>query len=253
MQKHPRSSLPPPMLCLQAWLSPCGGKSCCDANCSNQLFSVNSSGDGTIQTLAYPVNSNAAGPWLTQVRVRPLAAALCARFTRYAVQDPVPNSLFFEERFNETHGTPAAQASWRDDGGGVRLRSSATTSALTPQSWVFDASTGLLSNGALQPSNACIGGRPRDERNVWGRALATGGWALVFVNFNSTAAQNVSCDAACFSAAGFGSGVALAVRDLWARTENGTAVAGSGFSVALPAGGASAFLSFTPIRRLCDL
>lgn len=82
---------------------------------------------------------------------------------------------------------------------------------------------------------------------MWGRALASGGWALVFVNFNATAAQDVACDAACFSAAGFGPGVRLAVRDIWARTDNGTAVAGSGFSVSLPANGASAFLSFTPV------
>ena len=111
---------------------------------------------------------------------------------------------------------------------------------------MFDAVTGLLSNGPAA-GHACAGGRPRDDRNIWGRALATGGWALVFANFNSTTAHEVLCDVACFAAAGFGPGVTLAVRDLWARTDNGTAVAGSGYSVAVPAGGASAFLSFTPV------
>jgi len=126
---------------------------------------------------------------------------------------PTPNALFFEERLNDTAG--AARQQWR-----------------------WDAAAGTLADAA----GTCVGAAPRDDANVWARRLAGGDVALLFIN-NGAAPRAVACDAACCAAAGLPLGAPLAVRDLFARTDNGTAsCAGAGLAFDVPAGGASVFV-----------
>ena len=115
------------------------------------------------------------------------------------------------------------------------------------QRWAFDAAGGGLLRAV--GNGSCVGAAPRDDKNVWGRRLVDGSWALALANFNRSA-QMVTCDAACFAAAGFNATRVLRVRDLWARTDNGTVVAGAGLSVALPGGGASAFVRVFPTAAI---
>ena len=53
--------------------------------------------------------------------------------------------------------------------------------------------------------------------NVWGRELADGSWAFVFLNIGPNPVD-ISCDISCFEAAGFDLSVKLTVRDLWTHT-----------------------------------
>ena len=67
------------------WTTDCSTAGlCCDANCTNQLWDVNT--DGSITTPYYPKNNNAAGPYLTL--------------------DIGVNSLFIEEKLNGQPGDP---------------------------------------------------------------------------------------------------------------------------------------------------
>ena len=188
------------------WLGACGdaaraGPNCCwspsvPGNCTNQLLTINA--DGTITTPYWPANNNAAGPYMT-------------------LDAPTPNSLFFEERLNDTSG--AAQQQWR-----------------------WDAAAGTLADAA----GTCVGAAPRDETNVWARRLDGGDVALLFIN-NGRAPQSVSCDADCCAAAGLARDATLTVRDLFARTDNGTAACGgAGVAFTVPAGGASVFVRVSP-------
>ena len=191
------------------WLGACGnasgqGPNCCTSPalpgqaCANQHFTLSSSGGGgggPITTPYWPVNNNAAGPYLT------LGA-------------PVPGGLFFEERHNDSSGSARQQ-------------------------WVWDARAGTLADAA----GTCLGAAPRTTANVWARQLLGGDVALLFIN-TAQAAAAVECSAACCAAAGLPLGVALAVRDLQARTDNGTVACTSARALAfeVPAGGASVFV-----------
>ena len=189
------------------WLGTCAdssGKSpnCCaskagsnSGNCSNQLLTINA--DGTITTPYWPYNNNAAGPYLT-------------------LDSPTPNSLFFEERLNDTTGAASQQ-------------------------WRWDATTGTLASGGT-----CVGAAPRDDRNIWARRLNGGDVALLFIN-NSPASIAMSCDHNCCVAAGLADDATLSVRDLFAHSDNGTvSCAGTGFVFDVPAGGSSVLVRVTP-------
>lgn len=207
------SSAAAPGLCLMAgaawygecnnaqgvWLGACGvdsrGPNCCwstsvPGNCTNQLLSVNA--DGTITTPYFPNNNNAAGPFMT-------------------LDVPTPNSLFFEERFNDTLSAQRQQ-------------------------WVWDAASGTLQDA----NGTCVGAEPRSSANVWARRLDGGDVAMLFIN-NAAAPAVVACDAACCAAAGIDGTASVTVRDLFARTDNGTVICESLTPVVAP-GGASVFL-----------
>lgn len=69
---------------------------------------------------------------------------------------------------------------------------------------------------------AATGGRPE----VWARPLAGGAWAALFFNNGLPAAANITCDAACWAAMGWAPTQAVAVRDVWSHTNNGTTMGG---------------------------
>lgn len=69
------------------WVAQCGGKLCCNDNCTSMQMKLNS--DGTITTEYGAPNNNAPGPYLTL--------------------DENPNTLFWEERYNGTNGDPNHQ------------------------------------------------------------------------------------------------------------------------------------------------
>ena len=69
---------------------------------------------------------------------------------------------------------------------------------------------------------------------VWQRRLLGGEFALLLFNNGMPAAATIACQGACWAGMGFGA-QAVAVRDVIARTSNGTAV--GGFSATVPTNG----------------
>ena len=131
---------------------------------------------------------------------------------------PHPGGVFFEER-------QAANGS---------------VGVIARQRWAWDAGAGVLRDG----EGTCLGAAPRDSTNVWARRLEGGDVALLFINTDAAATRSVECSAQCCAAAGLPLGQPLAVRDLVARTDNGTVQcsAGSSLAFAVPPGGASVFV-----------
>ena len=190
------------------WVGACGGDMCGDARCLNQVFSWDNS-TGLLSSLYWPENNIADGPLVSL--------------------DAVPNALYLNARFNGSGPL--------DDAGA--------------QVWDFDFRSGLLRNVA---DGSCVGAAPREvSANVWFKTLAAGAapgaTALLLINF-ADAPQTLACDAGCLVRAGLGgrpAGAALAVRDVWARTDNGTVTVGGGFSAVVPGGGASVLVTLTPV------
>lgn len=143
------------------------------------------------------------------------------------LDSPTPNSLFFEEE--GAGGAAAAQL----------------------QQWSWNASTGRLVDG----EGTCVGAAPRDTTNVWVRRLVGGDVAMLFINNNDSKEPDggavwVGCDGACCGRAGLGSNASVGVRDLFSRTDNGTAWCGggaSGLKFLVPGGGASVFVRLHPL------
>lgn len=69
---------------------------------------------------------------------------------------------------------------------------------------------------------------------MWQRQLAGGDWALLLFNNGLPASSAVACSEACWARMGLGAG-AVAVRDVVARTDNGTAT--GSFSAVVPVNG----------------
>ena len=81
--------------------------------------------------------------------------------------------------------------------------------------------------GMEQDELLAAGGRPE----VWQRELApapgeTSAWALLLFNNGGAAGLSVDCSGACWARMGFAAGAAVRVRDVIARTDNGTATGG---------------------------
>ena len=76
--------------------------------------------------------------------------------------------------------------------------------------------------GTEEDDVLAAGGRPE----VWQRQLIGGQWALLLFNNGMGAASNISCADACWSRMGWGAGQAVLVRDVFAHSDNGTAVGG---------------------------
>jgi len=85
--------------------------------------------------------------------------------------------------------------------------------------------------GTEEDEVLAAGGRPE----VWQRQLAGGAWALLLFNNGMGAATPVECDAACVARMGLGA--VVRVRDVFARTDNGTFAASGGYSAVVPPNG----------------
>jgi hypothetical protein len=88
-------------------------------------------------------------------------------------------------------------------------------------------------------------GGPGVCTNVWARPLSNGDVALAFLN-NGSDNASVTCDAACFEAAGLAGAAGLRVRDLLAHAD--LAPLSPPFSITVPVGaaGATAALRLSP-------
>eukprot|EP00008_Paramoeba_atlantica_P008503 CAMPEP_0201487046 /NCGR_PEP_ID=MMETSP0151_2-20130828/11052_1 /ASSEMBLY_ACC=CAM_ASM_000257 /TAXON_ID=200890 /ORGANISM="Paramoeba atlantica, Strain 621/1 / CCAP 1560/9" /LENGTH=369 /DNA_ID=CAMNT_0047871971 /DNA_START=94 /DNA_END=1203 /DNA_ORIENTATION=- len=81
--------------------------------------------------------------------------------------------------------------------------------------------------------------------NIWGRSLMSGSWAVVFLN-NEKQVTSITCDSSCFAQMNLGNTVA--VRDLWAHTNNGTTSTESYTVYNVPPTGGSVMVRFDPIN-----
>lgn len=98
-----------------------------------------------------------------------------------------------------------------------------------------------------QDSGYCLAATGADTTsctNIWARPLSDGGVALGFLN-NGNDATTVTCDAACFAAAGITPATApngVAVRDMIAHTDNGVLLPPFQVAVNVTGGGGGAAL-----------
>ncbi len=98
--------------------------------------------------------------------------------------------------------------------------------------------------GSAQAEVVAAGG----QVEVWARALAGGDVALLLFNNAVPGPRDVQCNATCLGVASggrWGPTTTLRVRDVWARTDNGTAV-GQVTAVGVPTN-ATAFLRLSVV------
>ena len=131
----------------------------------------------------------------------------------------------------------------------------------TNEAWNFTAAAGVppvggytvgtLTNG---DSGFCLTTTPAQGdaacENIWARPLANGDAALAFLNHGAETAT-ITCDAACFVAAGLACDAGLHVRDLLAHADLPDLKPPYSFSVNVSGGGAAAALRFSPIGNGC--
>lgn len=169
----------------------------------------------------------------------------CAGPTSYANEQ-------FSLQPDGTLRSPMAPGSCATRGGGAGAGVSMQPcgGAGTPgQAWAYDAATTTL-RSAGDASGLCLTvGDGSDGTNVWGRPLAGGPWALVFLNTGLDDLPTLACDyAGCLAGTGWAPDQVVSVRDLWAHAELGNFTAGSGWnSSALPAAGGVAMYKLTPV------
>ena len=127
---------------------------------------------------------------------------------------------------------------------GATLAAVACSPGVPAQTWSYDTSTLQLRNagaGACLTTRASAGGT-----NVWARPLHDGSWAFAFINVGA-AAMNITCDAACFGAAGIKAGIAMNVFDVWSKSALPGFVTPGPYTVpAVEADGGIALLRMTP-------
>ena len=87
--------------------------------------------------------------------------------------------------------------------------------------------------GTEEDDVLAAGGRPE----VWQRQLVGGAWALLLFNNGMAAAAPIACTGSCFARMGFGPAALVRVRDVFARTDNGTVAASDGFTAVVPSNG----------------
>lgn len=74
--------------------------------------------------------------------------------------------------------------------------------------------------------------------NIWGRPLADGSWAFVFINAENATSVALTCGLQCFSETGWGPNQPLTVRDLWLGQNLPSTTPGQGIKALLvPNGG----------------
>jgi hypothetical protein len=76
--------------------------------------------------------------------------------------------------------------------------------------------------GTEEDELLAAGGRPE----VWQRQLERNEWAVLLFNNGMAAAATIACDGACWARMGWREGAAVTVRDVLARTSNGTTTGG---------------------------
>ena len=207
----------------------------CNASDSSQLFSFDSA-SGTISS---------AGPFPGAV----LAAIDCA------TEDGTPVALYSPGSAGNCAGADRTWTHWPN--GTVTNKNSGTCldvahgNGPTVDVWTCNGGTNQnfsFTEGRVKAGSdsMCLSAQalvPHTCDNVWGRALADGGFALAFVNNDVDADSSaITCDGACFDALLSGAAPgALRVRDLWAHEDVGTITApfswtanvnGSGFAAA---------------------
>ena len=101
-----------------------------------------------------------------------------------------------------------------------------------PSQQIHLTAEGLLAIGS---TGRCLSAAPPSTKSVFGRKLESG-WAVQLINWGSKP-QQVTCGGACMAKMGWAAGESVAVRDLWAHTENGTVA--DELSFVVPGGGAS--------------
>ena len=127
------------------------------------------------------------------------------------------------------------------------------------EAWAWAPSSSALPVGGFavgalvnNDSSLCLStaptGGPGVCTNVWARPLSNGDVALAFLN-NGAANTSVTCDAACFAAAGLADAAGRRVRDLLAHAD--LAPLAPPFSVTMPVGaaGAAAAIRLSPTTR----
>lgn len=83
--------------------------------------------------------------------------------------------------------------------------------------------------------------------NIWAKPLADGSIAMVFANFGNGSGVTIDCPLqGCLDQLGIGAGTRVAVRDLWAHSDNGTFVGHEGLSVRVENPTAGVFVRLSP-------
>lgn len=115
------------------------------------------------------------------------------------------------------------------------------------QRWTWDSAARQLRSEA---DGSCLAATPLPEHytNVWGRALSTGAWALVFVNADTSAQKlSVACPwAGCLDKTSFSATTRLRVRDLVRHAELANITAKDGYAASVEGAGGSETLLLTP-------
>jgi hypothetical protein len=120
------------------------------------------------------------------------------------------------------------------------------------QQWTFAKAASSTDTAALtikhRGSGACLTRGGLSTTNVWGRHLHGGDYALLFVNVGVVTAD-VTCDMACWAAAGLEPSRSFAVRDLWQNKSAGILSTAKAFTArALEPGGGVAMFRLTPLH-----
>lgn len=159
---------------------------------------------------------------------------------------------YANEQFNFSTNGPVPQMTnamqgqcITSQGVGNQVQLSGCVQSNTAQTWSYDAASMTINNG----QGLCLStaGALNNTANVWGRPLADGSWALVFMNAGETDVA-LTCDSACLSVTGWDATQLLLVRDLWAQSNVGNITVAQGLSVPdLAADGGVQMYKLTPI------
>eukprot|EP00930_Biecheleria_cincta_P042421 TRINITY_DN29197_c0_g1_i1.p1 TRINITY_DN29197_c0_g1~~TRINITY_DN29197_c0_g1_i1.p1 ORF type:complete len:414 (-),score=71.19 TRINITY_DN29197_c0_g1_i1:9-1250(-) len=87
--------------------------------------------------------------------------------------------------------------------------------------------------------------------SIWGRPLADGSWAILFISDHMFQSQNVSCSSTCWDKLPFPRGSRLLARDLWENHSTMQVVAGSDFATEVAPWGSSRMMKLavvTPVE-----
>lgn len=156
--------------------------------------------------------------------------------------------LKFSVNANGTLTTPSQQGNCaRDNGAGEQVTLEACSPGSAAQlGWKLNADKTVTHGGLCLSAGGSANGTA--VANVWGKTLADGGLALVFINADKALAANLTCDATCLGIAGWEPAQKLAVRDLWAHEDLAPTTAAVGVAVAnLEANGGVAMFKLTPV------
>jgi hypothetical protein len=217
----------------------------CAAGAGGQVWKWNVSGAGFLSNPASGacLNQNDCGSQLIAFDCV-TTGGTCAGPTSYANEQ---FALGADGKLTSPLAPGACATRGGGDGAGVSMQPCG--GAGTPgQGWTYDATTSML-HAADAPGLCLTVGDGANGANVWGRPLAGGPWALVYLNTGLDDLPSLACDyAGCLAATGWAPDQVVSVRDLWAHAELGNFTAGAGWnSTDLPAAGGVAMYKLTPV------